>query len=168
MTCFPGRIYLLPVIFPLLITSRVESDSIDPPDIHTETLQEYVYSGGDNAEAKIRMSIYLDSLGSELEALTFEVENDLINTPELLEGFREAHQSFLEFADCWSEVVEDVQWYDLSTGESYWGTGYGYSYSWCRADLYWERILIYRQFLNENLSDGFCSFPVPSSEIGGY
>jgi len=155
------------LLFSLLVTSSVGSDSIEPPDISAETLQEYVYDGGDNAEMKIRMSLYLNSLGSELAVLASEVEGCLINTPELLTAFREAHLSFLDFADGWSEVVEDVQWYDLSTGELYWGTGYGYSYTWCRAGLYWERILAYRQFLDEGFSDGFGSFPVTSTDIGG-
>jgi len=159
----------LPVglLFSLLSAASVGSDSIDPPDIRIETLQEYVHGGGDNAEMKIRMSVYLDSLGSELAVLANDVEACLANTPELLTAFREAHLSFLDFAEDWSEVVEDVQWYDLSTGELYWGTGYGYSYTWCRAELYWERILVYRQFLDEGLSEGFGSFPITSTDVGG-
>ena len=57
----------------------------------------------------------------------------------------------------------------LETGEAYWGSGTGYTYAHAMASMLWERILVYRHFIERASEDQFGEFPVTSSgDVGGF
>lgn len=150
-----------------------DDDIFEPPRIHEQTLSEYTNPGDSNWEMKLRMQAYLDSLKVELESLRCEVEAEMTVIPApLLTEFQVAHEAFLLHADAWSRIQEDIQWVSIQTGELYMGSGYGYTYTWIMCDLVWERMLSYRDFLEEVQDsdyDGFAMFQGEGShEIGGY
>jgi hypothetical protein len=150
-----------------------DDDIFEPPRIHEQTLSEYTNSGDSNCEMKLRMQAYLDSLETELESLRCEVETEMTAIPApVLTEFQIAHEAFIIHAEAWSQIQEDIQWFNLQTGELYMGSGYGYTYTWGMCDLVWERIQSYREFLEEVRNpdhDGFAMFPGEGShEIGGH
>lgn len=154
----------------LLISSLAAADSMDPPDIHAQTLYEYAYDSIDsNDESKLRVDSYLDSLESELERLSIEIENSLINIEGMPEVFRDSNEAFLQSVYLWASFAEEVQWYDLASGEPYYGSGMGYTFMNISASLLWEKILEYRQVLESIREYGMCEFqyPLDSREIGG-
>ncbi|RKZ08743.1 hypothetical protein DRQ25_08340 [Candidatus Fermentibacteria bacterium] len=154
----------------LLISSISVADAMDPPDIHTQTLYDYAYAAFDaDIEIKLRVSSYLDSLESELERLSIEIENSLINIEGMPEVFRESHETFLQSVDLWASFAEEVQWYDPLSGETYYGSGMGYTFMHVTASLLWEKILEYRQALESICEYGMFEFQYPqdSRDIGG-
>ncbi|MCK5116169.1 MAG: hypothetical protein KAR44_06185 [Candidatus Aegiribacteria sp.] len=153
-----------------LISSFATADAIGPPDIHTQTLYDYAYDSIDsNDESKLRVDSYLDSLESELECLAIEVQNSLVNIEGMPEVFRESHETFLQSVDLWASFAEEVQWYDLASGEPYFGSGMGYTFMHISASLIWEKILEYRQVLESVHEYGACEFRYyqDSRGIGG-
>ena len=136
------------MIFLLLFCSFAVADEIDPPDIHTQTLQQYLQASEDPlAETKIRQSYYLDSLMSELQRLAEEIDVSLSNAPELKELFKETHESFLESTNLEATLAEAIQWYNFSTGEFDYGSDTGELYILISAEMVWERILLYKQLM---------------------
>jgi hypothetical protein len=154
----------------LLIASLAVADAMDPPDIHRQTLYDYAYDSIDsNDESKLRVDSYLDSLESELERLSIEIENSLINIEVIPDVFRDSHEAFLQSVYLWASFTEEVQWYDLASGEPYYGSGTGYTFMHISASLLWEKILEYRQVLESIREYGMCEFqyPLNSRDIGG-
>jgi hypothetical protein len=159
---FPARTAVLLALFP------VHADPMDPPDIHTQTLQEYAAMAEIPAESAIRRSVYLDSLAGELQRLYLEVDSLLTPMPDMRQRFGETHGLFLSWADSWSWFLEDIQWRDPETGEPVFGSLCGETRIQVAAALYWERILLYRAFAEGGLQGGFGETTVPSDRIGGY
>ncbi|MCD4774596.1 MAG: hypothetical protein K8S15_00930 [Candidatus Aegiribacteria sp.] len=154
----------------LLLPSLAPADAMDPPDIRTQTLYDYAYDAFDaNLEIKLRISSYLDSLESELDRLSIELENSLVNVEGMSSLFRESHESFLQSVYLWASFAEEVQWYDLADGQTCFGSGMGYTFMHISASLLWERILEYRQVLDSIHEYGMCEFqyPMDSRDIGG-
>jgi len=154
----------------LLFPYLAAADAMDPPDIHSQTLYDYAYDSIDsNDESKLRVDSYLVSLESELESLAIEVQNSLVNIEGMPEVFRDSHEVFLQSVYLWASFAEEVQWYDLASGEPYYGSGMGYTFMHISASLIWNRILEYRQVLESIREDGMCEFqyPLDSRDTGG-
>ena len=153
-----------------LISSLAPADAMDPPDIHRQTLYDYAYDAFDaNIEIKLRVSSYLDSLGSELDRLGIELENALVNVDGMPDLFRESHEAFLQSVYLWASFAEEVQWYDLADGQTCFGSGTGYTFMHISASLLWEKILEYRQALESIQEFGMCElqYSMDSRDIGG-
>ena len=164
--------FVLLFLFSFSSYCYADDDIFEPPRIHEQTLSEYTNLGDSNWEMKLRMQAYLDSLEAELESLRYDVEVEMTAIPApVLTEFQIAHEAFLIHADAWSRIREDIQWFNLQTGEPYMGSGYGYTYTGVMCDLVWERIQSYRDFLEEARNtdyDGFAMFPGEGyHEIGG-
>lgn len=114
-------------------------DSIPPPDIHAETLQEYI--GNDFADWKILHSIYVAVLQEELDSLACEISFCLGNAPPVENAFSHSHKVFMNFATAQADYAETIQWYDLSSGEACYGSGEGHTRLSVLSSVYWERIL---------------------------
>jgi hypothetical protein len=157
------------LLIPLLLSLRVSADSIDPPDIHSQTLFEYAYGeGADSMEDRIRLSQYVDSLEAECIRLADSIEVLVGNVENMPERFRESHEVFMESVQLSASFAEDIQWFDLETGEAYWGSGIGYTYAHMTASLLWDRIQFYRYFLEVADEDLFGEFPYSDSRtVGG-
>ena len=157
------------ILIALVVNLTVFADSTDPPDIHSQTLYDYVY--GDQAssmESKIRLGIYVDSLEVEVSRLADSIEVLVGNVENMPERFRESHEVFMESARHSATFAEDIQWFELETGEAYWGSGTGYTYAHLMASLLWERIQFYRYFLEVAADDLFGEFPYTDSRsVGG-
>jgi len=154
----------------LLIPTLTLADAIDPPDIQRQTLYDYAYDAFDaNFEIKLRVSSYLDSLESELDRLSIELENSLVNVEGMPDLFRESHEAFLQSVYLWASFAEDVQWYDLADGQTCFGSGMGYTFMHISASLLWEKILEYRQALSSIHEYGMCElqYSLDSRDIGG-
>ena len=164
MNASPGSKGLL-VLF--LFSAAAAADPVDPPDISSQTLQEYSALCDIPAEVHIRRSMYLDSLEAELERLYIEVDTLLSGAPEIRSEFRNAHLQFMSYAETWAAFLENAQWYDPETGEPAWGSVYGYTLIQVKAAMYWERILLYRLFSGGGLTGGLEEITVPSDRIGG-
>ncbi|MBD3277188.1 MAG: hypothetical protein GF388_02720 [Candidatus Aegiribacteria sp.] len=134
-----------------LVQTSLMADVLEPPpDIHVQTMGDYVIGQQlSNDEMKLRSSVYLDSLKAELERLALEMENVLHGLEDFDTDFRRVHMSFLDLAENWASFCEAVQWYDLSTGEPAWGSGMGYTYIQIYSAMVWDRILMYRSMLEE-------------------
>ncbi len=157
-------------IIMLLISSLAVADAMDPPDIHSQTLAEYINASPDPiAETRLRQSCYIDSLRSELTRLAAELEDQLVNTEAQAELFRESHETFLHSTDLWASFTEEIQWYNLTTGEPDFGSGLNGTYIIITASLLWEKILDYRQLLKSIEQYGVAGIPncQNSSSIGG-
>ncbi len=162
-------VILLPITLFLLIPVSL-ADSMEPPDIHTQTLAEYIDASADPiAEMRLRQSCYIDSLRSELTGLALELEDRLLNTEAQLQLFRESHEAFLLSTDLWASFTEEIQWYDLATGEPDFGSGLNGTYIIITASMLWERLLDYRQLLQSIEEYGVAGIPNcrSSSTIGG-
>ena len=142
-------------VLPLLILVAIcTADPIDPPDVNNQTLSQYVNASSDPiAEAKIRQSLYLDSLNSEINRLADSLEENLELIPELLELFREDHQEFLLSTDLHASFMEKIEWYNLRTGECSYGSAQGEIYILESVDIISERIVIYRELLDSVQND---------------
>jgi len=163
----------LAITFPVVQSPVFADDDMEAPVIHEQTLSEYVNAGDSNWEMKLRMSAYLEALLSELDSLSIEVGSEMLLLPDpVLEEFTASHEAFLSCAGSWAQVQEDVQWFDLSTGELYLGSGYGYTYTWHMCDMVWDRMQSYMGILEEIRGpdfDGYVSYPGEGShEVGGY
>ena len=160
---------LMPLLILLLLSLTVYADTIDPPDIHSQTLYEYVYGDTvDDMEDRIRLSQYTDSLEAELNRLADSIEVLVSNVENMPGRFRENHEAFIESARLTASFAEDIQWFELETGEACWGSGTGYTYNHLIAELLWERILFYRYFLETAEEDLFGEFPCADSRsVGG-
>jgi len=160
----------LGILIALVVNLTVFADSTDPPDIHSQTLYDYVY--GDHAcgmECQVRLSLYLDSLMIEVSCLADSIEVLVGNVENMPERFRENHELFMESARHSAAFAEDIQWFELETGEAYWGSGTGYTYVHLMASLLWERIQFYRYFLEVAADDLFGEFPYTDSRsVGGF
>ncbi|MCD4706531.1 MAG: hypothetical protein K8S62_02195 [Candidatus Sabulitectum sp.] len=161
-------IKFLPITL-LLFVSVALADSIEPPDIHTQTLAEYINASDPIVEIRLRQSCYIDSLRSELTSLAAELEDHLVNTEAQLQLFRESHEAFLLSTDLWASFTEEIQWYNLATGEPDFGSGLDGTYIIITASMLWEKILDYRQLLQSIEEYGVTGIPNcrNSSTIGG-
>ena len=159
----------LGVLIPLLVNLTVFADSTDPPDIHSQTLYDYVYADqASSMECKIRLGLYVDSLMVEVSSLADSIEVLVGNVENMPERFRESHEVFMESARHSAAFAEDIQWFELETGEAYWGSGTGYTYVHLMASLLWDRIQFYRYFLEVAADDLFGEFPYTDSRsVGG-
>ncbi len=163
----------LGVLIPLVVNLTVFADSTDPPDIHSQTLYDYVYGGQaggqtSNFECKVRLGLYVDSLDVEVSRLADSIEVLVGNVENMPERFRESHEVFMESARHSAAFAEDIQWFELETGEAYWGSGTGYTYAHLMASLLWDRIQFYRYFLEVAADDLFGEFPYTDSRsVGG-
>jgi len=157
------------MLIPLSLSLTVSADSIDLPDIHSQTLYDYVYlDQTSNMEYKMRLSYYLDSLEAEVNRLADSIEVLVGNVENMPARFRASHELFLESAELSAAVAEDIQWFELETGEAYWGSGIGYTYAHLKASMFWERIIFYRYFLETAAEDLFGEFPYADSRsVGG-
>lgn len=154
----------------LLFVPVALADTIDPPDIHTQTLSEYINASADPiAEMKLRQGYYIDSLRSELTSLATELKDHLVNTETQAQLFLESHEAFLLSTELWASFTEEIQWYDLATGEPDYGSGLDGTYIIITASMLWERILDYRQLLQSIGEYGVAGIPNcrNSSAIGG-
>ena len=145
------------------------SDSIPVPDIHEESLLDYL--DNDYAQWKIMESIYAVTLREEADSLAEEITLRLQRAPEAADAFLATHEAFFSFAETQAAYSEEVQWNDLTTGESSWGTGYGDTALSVLCSLYWERVLYYREVLSSVSGGGFTDAvfkTLPYEEIGGY
>lgn len=126
----------------LIAATTVIADSIDPPDVRTQTLEEYVNASADPiAEMLLRESIYLDSLHSEFDRLSKDIALFLINKPALQNLFIEDHRAFLAAVHLHASFLEEAQWYDPSSNEPAYGTGIGEVYIIESVKLIHERIV---------------------------
>ncbi len=137
-------------ILPLLILSAIcTADQMDQPDVNTQTLLQYINASSDPiAEAKIRQSLYLDSLNSEINRLADSLNKTLEHIPDLLEMFREDHQEFLLSTHLHASFMEKIEWYNLRTGECSYGSGQGEIYILESVDIISERIIFYKELLD--------------------
>jgi len=160
---------LILFVITLLLNQTLSADTIDPPDIHSQTLYDYVYASQEsNMEDKIRLGFYTDSLEAELNRLADSIEVLVSNVQNIPARFRVSHEVFIESARRTASFAEDIQWFELETGEAYWGSGTGYTYGHLTAALFWERILFYRYFLETAKEDLFGEFPYEDSRnVGG-
>lgn len=148
----------------------LHADAIDPPDIQTQTLEQYMAASLDpQAEANLRLGYYSDSLRGELERLAADLE-ELISTSAQAQLFRESHEAFLQSTDKWAAFNEEIQWYDQATGELNYGSGGGEVYLQVSTILIWEKILEYRQLLDSINRNGNVDFIYGDGTgvIGGY
>lgn len=166
----PMRSFHMSIIALVLIfVSSANADSIPPPDIHSQSLQEYI--GNDIANWKILHSIYVISLEEELDSLATEIRISLENIPPAETLFWEAHSAFMLYSTAQSGYEETVQWYDITTGEAYFGSGGGYLSLSVLSSLYWQRILYYREILKSTSAGDFLDSHfqlLPDSLTGGY
>lgn len=157
------------LIFLLLSFGLLHADPLPDPDIQESSLSEYVSI--DPLMWKILGSTYISALLDETERLAFEILFELKAVPEVAELFTASHESFIAFADAQAAFSEEVQWASTSTGETSWGSGHGDTTISIFATLYWERILYYRELLEEIRSSDFpvSVYPIlPGAEVGGY
>lgn len=151
------------------LLSVASGDSIPPPDIRSQSLGDYTRNNLD--DSKLLISMYSSALEKHLDSLYLEIHPMLQNVPEIQHSFTEAHQAFLEYAGLWAVFDETSTWYDMNTGEFYYGSGYGYQELYIRCTLYWQQILLYRKFMSSVSESGF-SMPLletlPDSLIGGF
>ena len=144
------------------------ADTIPPPYIREETLLEYLEN--DHAQWKLMEGIYAESLREEADSLADEIFDHLQAAPETADAFLAAHEAFFAFAETQARYCEEVQWRDLGTGESSWGSGYGETALAVLCSLYWNRVLYYREVLHSVAQGGFTDAvfeTLPFSEIGG-
>ena len=118
---------------------------------------------------RLRQSCYIDSLRSELNSLATELEYFLVNTEAQAQLFRDSHEAFLLSTDLWASFTEEIQWYNLTTGEPDFGSGLDGTFIIITASLLWEKILDYRQLLQSIEEYGVAGIPNcrNSSTIGG-
>ncbi len=145
------------------------ADSIPVPNVHEESLLQYLDS--DFAQWKIMESIYAEALREEADSLAEEISRHLLRVPETADAFSAAHRAFFTYAESQAAYSEEVQWKDLTSGESSWGSGYGDTALSVLCSLYWERVLYYREVLSSVSGGGFTDAvfkTLPYEEIGGY
>ncbi len=159
------------ILILMIVFAFASADEAPAPDIREQSVQEYIESAEACFDRKILFSLYIDAMKVELDDLAARINIALSEVPSLQESFREAHEDFTACCHSRAALGEDIQWYNLETGESYFGSGYGYTRMSIIASMYWEQTGVYRHILETASEDPFIyeSFVVlPDSLIGGY
>ena len=152
-------IRFLPILMLIHLSALIlHADTMDPPDIQTQALEQYLAASLDpQAEARLRLGYYAYSLRGELENLAADLE-ELISASEQAQLFRESHEAFLLSTDKWAAFNEEIQWNDQATGELSYDSGGGETYLLISSALIRERILQYRQLLDSINRNGAIEF----------
>jgi hypothetical protein len=153
----------------LLAVCPCLADGLPPPDVTGETLRSYTESMADTW--KLAASMYAEALRAEADSLAGEIGLLLGGVPEAAGAFGRSHEAFTAHAGAQAEFSETLQWYDLSSGEAYFGSGYGETAIMVLCSLYWERVLYYREVMGSLSRGGIVDavFPVLETDsIGGF
>ncbi len=153
----------------MILFLYASGDSIAAPDVHTLNLREYTLCNLD--DPKLLCFMYASALENQLDSLYLLIYPMLENVPEIQQDFHEAHLAFMGYAEEWAAFEESSQWFDLNSGESYYGSGMGYQKQYVLCTLYWQQILLYRKFISSVSEDGFSCYlmdTLPDSLLGGY
>ncbi len=153
----------------LLAACPCLSDGLPPPEVTGETLRSYTERVADHW--KLSASVYAEALQAEADSLAGEIELLLGGVPEAAGAFGRSHEAFTEYARTQAEFSETLQWYDLSSGEAYYGSGYGETALMVLCSLYWERVVYYRDLMGSQSRGGIVDafFPVLETDsIGGF
>jgi hypothetical protein len=155
----------------LIMTSTPHEDMAGihgTPDIWSVSIHEYVGEGTSNLEIKMLTQIYIDSLEANLEASFLELRHEYSNAPEMQEYLDREHQLFLEWVEAWAMTTEERMWWHDGIRSD--GTAYGQTYALTKAEWYWQRIVVYRRWLQiegvwlEELEPG----NLGCESVGGY
>ncbi len=119
-------------------------DRGDPPELYGE--------GGGPLEAF--GSVYAEALQAEPTACRGDRTSFWGGVPEAAGAFGRSHEAFTEYARTQAEFSETLQWYDLSSGEAYYGSGYGETALMVLCSLYWERVVYYRDLMGSQSRGG--------------
>lgn len=120
-------------------------DLYGAPDIWSVSMEEYVGTAINSPEMKMLTQIYIDSLEVNFEASFQELREYYSNAPEMQEYLDQAHQAFLAWVEAWAAVTEERMWW--RDGVRYDGTARDQTYSGTKAAWYWQRIVVYRRWL---------------------
>jgi hypothetical protein len=115
------------------------------PDIWSVSIEEYIGERANNPEINMLTQIYIDSLEVNLEASFHELREYYSNAPEMQEYLDQAHQAFLEWVEVWATATEERMWWH--EGIRYDGTASGQTFGATKAAWYWQRIVVYRRWL---------------------
>ncbi len=132
----------------LMFASTPEEDMVDifgAPDIWSVSIEEYAGQGVRTPEIKMLAQIYIDSLEVNLEAGFQELREAYSDAPEMQEYLDQAHRAFLEWVEAWAMATEERMWWH--DGVRYDGTASGQTFSATKAAWYWQRIVVYRRWL---------------------
>jgi hypothetical protein len=121
------------------------TDTYGTPDIWSTSIGEYVGEGSSNPEMKMLTQIYIDSLEVNLEVTFQELRENYSNAPEMQEYLDQAHQAFLDWVEIWATTTEERMWWRDGIRSD--GTARSYTYSATKAAWYWQRIVVYRRWL---------------------
>ena len=155
----------------LMLAAAPEEEVVDiygAPDIWTESIYEYVGRGSGNPTIKMMTQIYIDSLEVNLETSFRELRESYSYAPEMQEYLDRAHRAFLDWVEAWAMVTEERMWWRNGIRND--GTAYGQTYSGTKAAWYWQRIVVYRRWLEiegiwlEELEPG----NLGCESVGGY
>ncbi len=153
----------------LLAACPCLADGLPNPEVDRETLRSYAERVADHW--KLSASVYAEALKAEADSLAVEIELLLDGVPEAAGAFGRSHEAFTNHARTQAEFCETLQWYDLSSGEAYYGSGYGETAIMVLCSLYWERVLYYRDLMGSLSRGGIVDavFPVLETDsIGGF
>ncbi len=136
----------------LIVAATIIADPIDPPDVSTQTLEQYVNASEDPiAEMLLRESLYLDSLHSEFNRLSEDIVVLFSYNPTLQDLFIEDHRAFLAAVHLHALFLEEAQWYDLASDVPVYGTGMEEVYILESVKLIQERIVEYNDLLYSSI-----------------
>ena len=157
------------ILVVLALCLPASGDSIPSPDVKTQSLREYTLCNLD--DPGLLCAMYASALETQLDSLYLEILPMMDKAPQVRHSFMEAHRTFLEYADSWALFEESSQWFDLRSGEYYFGSGSGYQENYVLCTLYWQQILYYRELVSAVSEDGFVTHLMeikPDSLLGGY
>jgi len=151
-------------IFIVLFFSCSRSEGLD---IYKKTMDAYFAEGASNADFKNLGMEYLAALEAEVALLNGKVEEALKKHPDLLRTFQAYHKAWVTMIRDGAEMVEEGEWWDLSTGVRDDGTNRGYARVEILTSGYWDMICKYQKFLKSmDLKDLYFAFP-KFETIGG-